>query len=95
MTDTDERRIAEDRAEIVRRIFRDFAVGEPPRAIAKVPKTESVPASAGGNGGTRRSAASQCEAPASSRLPSHGAADYWAGGIGSGTLFVTAGICRR
>ena len=73
-----ERRINEAEAEIVRRIFREFAAGTSPRAIARRLNEDGVPApSVASSGPTRRCAATWGAAPALSTTSSMSAG--WCG----------------
>jgi DNA invertase Pin-like site-specific DNA recombinase len=61
-----ERKINEAEAAIVRRIFREFAVGKSPRAIATDLNWDGIPGPFGHTWATRRSGATPAEATASS-----------------------------
>ena len=75
--DTGSRRIDEAEAAVVRRIFRLYATGTSPNAIARRLNGEGVPGPDGRDGATARSAGSATAAPACSTTSSTSAS--WSG----------------
>ena len=104
--ETGVRRINESEAKVVRSIFRDYAAGQSPRAIARKLNEKGVSrARRADHGAIRQSAATLRAVPGSSTTSSMSAASYGivspilripqAAGVGRGSILRTDGLSKR